>query len=79
MSMTVYEDQRNKLPPIILAGYFTLFAVIYFTGFDAAPSVSYFWRFGVFLLSMGAAAASLNKWKMYWPIIGLGILFLVIV
>lgn len=79
MSTDWYESRRNNLPPVIISGYFTLFAVIYFTGFDAAPSTNYFWRFGIFLLSMGAAIASLNKWKTYWPVLGVGILFLVVV
>lgn len=77
--MELYESHRNNFPPVILAGYFTLFAVIYFTGFDAAPSTNYFWRFSLFLISLGSAVASLNKWKSYWPLIGLAILFLALV
>lgn len=42
MKETLYESRQKNLPPVNIAGYFTIFAVIYFTGFDAAPSTAYF-------------------------------------
>jgi len=79
MSETLYESRQKNLPSVIIAGYFTLFAVIYFTGFDAAPSTGYFWRFFLFLISMGTAILAFNKWRSYWPVIGLAILFLMLI